>query len=88
MVYKSRRIKELMQKIKLGTATPKEKQEYKELTATPTEGENLSRISGMKGAEKSIKDKIGRNLNMIDRNSIVDKAMKRMNSSRDNNNDS
>jgi len=42
----------------------------------------LSRLSGMKGAEKSIKDKIGKQNNKVDANDVVEKMMKRIEKAR------
>lgn len=44
--------------------------------------DKLSRISGQKGMEKSLKDKIGKSLNRGDPSEVYDKMLKRINKER------
>lgn len=92
----------LYKKIKSGTASKRDIRMYhmlkKQLAGIDDKRINdtehkmdkhLSRISGMKGAEKSIKDRIGRNQNSAERTySTIEKVFDRINKIGRGNNDS
>ena len=86
-------VKLLQKKIKMGNASQREKKMYfmlkKKIAGVEDKkigdtehvmDKHLSSLSGMKGNEKSIKDRIGRNMNSAERTySTVEKIFDRIN---------
>lgn len=99
---KEQAIRLLKKKIDSGAATKKDVRNYYLLRKSNASVENkplqdtshrmdkhLTRLSGMEGAEKSIKDKIGKNLNGAEHTySTIDKVFDRINKKREGKNDS
>jgi len=71
MNYKNKFLKKTLDRMKSGKSRNPEDRNNK----------NLSIISGMKGAEKKLKDRIGKSLNNKDNNDIIDKINKKIASS-------
>lgn len=77
MNFQNKQLKKIMDRMKAGIATDEDKIMYKK----------LSLLSGMRGAEKSLKDRIGKSLNLNNKHDVMDKINKKIMSSIDKNKD-